>query len=264
MTPKPLEILVCSPSSATLTFLNTMFSSFNTILTSSLKDAESHLQVQKHSPSVLDFIIIDDQTEKHVEDLYTFVHSLNSHALQAVKFIHLYTPTPSASGYAIFDSTTPGVTKMTKPPRTARILQTLAGLKDLPNTITLPPNQSSDVSRAAEDLAAAQRTLFGNVLVAEGQDLYGYMNLAHFSDIKTDNPIAQHLLIKQLQRYNLNVVAASNGEEALAGPFRTLQGKRLLTGFVHCIQSGKLMNQATSVSHYLIIVSGQLFDLPCD
>lgn len=35
--------------------------------------------------------------------------------------------------------------------------------------------------------------------------------------IRTDNPIAQNLLIKQLQRYNLEVVATSNGEEAITG-----------------------------------------------
>ena len=31
-----------------------------------------------------------------------------------------------------------------------------------------------------------------------------------------DNPVAQKLLMKQLERYDLNVVATSNGEEALA------------------------------------------------
>lgn len=32
-----------------------------------------------------------------------------------------------------------------------------------------------------------------------------------------DNPVAQNLLIKQLERFDLHVVATSNGEEALAG-----------------------------------------------
>jgi len=32
-----------------------------------------------------------------------------------------------------------------------------------------------------------------------------------------DNPVAQKLLVKQLQRYDLNVIATSNGEEAIAG-----------------------------------------------
>ena len=31
-----------------------------------------------------------------------------------------------------------------------------------------------------------------------------------------DNPVAQKLLIKQLERFDLNVVATSNGEEAIA------------------------------------------------
>jgi CheY-like chemotaxis protein len=33
----------------------------------------------------------------------------------------------------------------------------------------------------------------------------------------SDNPIAQSLLVKQLERYNLNVTATNNGEEAIAG-----------------------------------------------
>ncbi|KAF7340087.1 Histidine kinase [Mycena venus] len=51
---------------------------------------------------------------------------------------------------------------------------------------------------ALEDLSTAKRTLFGNVLVAE------------------DNLIAQNLLVKQLQKHDLNVVATSDGNEALA------------------------------------------------
>lgn len=147
-----------------------MFSGFDVTLKSSIQDTEAHLQAHKTFTSLLDFIILDDQSESHVEDLYTFFHSLNSPVLRAVKLIHLYTPTASATGHAVFDSTTPGVVKMTKPPRTARVLQMLAGLKDQPNTATLAPHQPTDVSKAMEDLAVAQRTLFGNVLIAEGRN----------------------------------------------------------------------------------------------
>lgn len=38
-----------------------------------------------------------------------------------------------------------------------------------------------------------------------------------FSIDSSDNPVAQKLLIAQLQRYQINVVATSNGEEAIAG-----------------------------------------------
>jgi len=85
---------------------------------------------------------------------------------------------------------------MTKPPRLARLLQTLADLKNLPHPMI--SYQPSEIVKAIEDLANAQRTLYGNVLIAE------------------DNPIAQNLLMKQLQRYHLNVIATGNGEEAIA------------------------------------------------
>ena len=39
-----------------------------------------------------------------------------------------------------------------------------------------------------------------------------------------DNPVAQKLLVRQLQRYNLNVIATSNGEEAIAGSVLLLKG----------------------------------------
>ncbi|OSX67898.1 hypothetical protein POSPLADRAFT_1043081 [Postia placenta MAD-698-R-SB12] len=54
------------------------------------------------------------------------------------------------------------------------------------------------LSAIKEEEALARRSLYGNVLVAE------------------DNPVAQKLLIAQLQRYQINVVATSNGEEAIA------------------------------------------------
>ena len=39
------------------------------------------------------------------------------------------------------------------------------------------------------------------------------------NDICADNPVAQKLLVKQLERYDLTVVATSNGEEALSGEY---------------------------------------------
>lgn len=116
----------------------------------------------------LDFVILDDQSEAHADNLARCISSFAVQAFQETKLIHLYTPTTSDSGQAVFaNSTISGVVKMTKPPREARLLQTLAGLKNLPNCIS--SNQTSDVAKAMEDLAAAQRTLFGNVLIAEGE-----------------------------------------------------------------------------------------------
>jgi CheY-like chemotaxis protein len=44
-----------------------------------------------------------------------------------------------------------------------------------------------------------------------------------------DNPIAQNLLVKQLQRYNLTVIATGNGEEAIHGVHRLFVPSRSLS-----------------------------------
>ncbi|KAF9015434.1 dual-domain HisK/Mak2 protein kinase [Cyathus striatus] len=197
MSPRPLRILVCSASDVTLAFLSSMFTGFQIKLVSTIQEAQSRLGSYSSSELPLDFVILDDQSETHAHELSQFIHGLGRHSLRETKVIHLYTPTTSRSGEAIFgNSNIPGVVKMTKPPRTLRMLQTLAGLKNLPNTIS--SKHTSDITKALEDLAAAQRTLYGNVLIAE------------------DNPIAQNLLVRQLERYHLKVTATSNGEEAIA------------------------------------------------
>jgi hypothetical protein len=54
--------------------------------------------------------------------------------------------------------------------------------------------------------------------------------------VLTDNPcidnlIAQNVLVKQLQKHDLNVVATSDGNEALAGTFVLIHDDTLL----HCM-----------------------------
>ncbi|PPQ67388.1 hypothetical protein CVT25_005967 [Psilocybe cyanescens] len=195
---RPISVFVCSRSNATLALLKNMLAGFFVKLLSSIQETTQHLEAYFSSESgPLDFVILDDQSETHADDLARYLHSSNLKCFDETKVIHLYTPTTSRSGQAIFgNSTIPGVVKMTKPPRLARLLQTLATLKNLPHPLI--SHHTSEVSKAIEDITIAQRTLYGNVLIAE------------------DNPIAQNLLIKQLQRHHLEVVATSNGEEAIA------------------------------------------------
>ena len=169
MNPVPIRALVCSPSDSTLALLRTMLRGFVVTSTSSIHDTLDILSRYSTIDPGLDFVILDDQSEAHADKLARCLSSLAVRAFQETKVIHLYTPTTSDSGQAVFaNSTIPGILKMTKPPREARLLQTLAGLKNLP--ICISSSQSSDVAKAMEDLAAAQRTLFGNVLIAEGKD----------------------------------------------------------------------------------------------
>jgi len=143
-----------------------MLDGFQVAIMSSLQDVQAHLEDTDWSPP-LDFIILDDQSEVHIDDLVRLTYSVASGALRDTKIIHLYTPTTnSLSGFAASKSNLHGVCKMTKPPRKARLLQTLAEQKNLPNRVQF--NHASDVTKAKEALAAAQRTLYGRVLVAEG------------------------------------------------------------------------------------------------
>lgn len=66
-----------------------------------------------------------------------------------------------------------------------------------------------------------------------------------------DNPVAQKLLIKQLERYDIQVVATSNGEEAVAGMSSACTPEMKS----HCcVQSGNHMFLVTLVLPYLTIV----------
>jgi hypothetical protein len=73
------------------------------------------------------------------------------------------------------------------------------------------------------------------------------------STLYSDNPIAQGLLVKQLERYHLNVTATENGMEAIAGEYRPRIN--VVLRYSYYIQSGNLTNRAISVSPSLITVS---------
>ncbi|TFK30704.1 dual-domain HisK/Mak2 protein kinase [Coprinopsis marcescibilis] len=197
MDPTPLRVLVCSTSDATRSFLSHMFQGFEVTLSSGLDECYEFLKSYQFQTTPMDIVVLDDQSESNPDDMARFIRSLNSHSLQGTKVLHLYTPTTSRTGQDVFgNSSTLGVLKMTKPPRKARMLQFIAGLKHPPNEISTAPKNL--VANSGDDQVSGRRTLFGNVLIAE------------------DNPIAQNLLVKQLERYKLNVTATSNGEEAIA------------------------------------------------
>lgn len=200
MTPQPLRILISSGSTATLSMLSTMLSGFSVIAVPSINEAEERLRQSEFVPHQLDFVILDDQSEARADNLGRVLRNLPYPSLRETKIIHLFTPTTdNLAGAPMLRNdmeTPPGIVRMTKPPRQLKLLQTLAGLK---NVLEMPTKPIINASELREEQALAQRTLYGNVLVAE------------------DNPVAQKLLIKQLERYELNVIATSNGEEAIAG-----------------------------------------------
>jgi len=190
-----------------------MLHKFRVKSTSTWQDAHHYLQNYSKFDTPLDFVILDDQSGTNADDLAQQLQASGVAKYKDTKVIHLYTPT-STSGQVVFaNSSIAGVIKMTKPPRLSRLLQKLAELKNL--TLTIGAPHSSEVSHVADE-QSTPRTLFGNVLIAEGNCFLTNIEVS-LRVSSPDNPIAQNLLVKQLQRLELNVIATNNGEEAIAG-----------------------------------------------
>ncbi|KZT42789.1 hypothetical protein SISSUDRAFT_979545 [Sistotremastrum suecicum HHB10207 ss-3] len=188
------KILIASPSPATRALLSSMLGRFHLIVVNSTAEAEKALQDLATANETLDFVVADHQSESKIDELSKIL--AGSSAFSSCNLIHLYTPTAETlSRHPSWRNTTSGVVRLHKPPRTLKLLQQLATLKGI--TVDASMVRQSDVSQAIEGLAT-ERTLYGKVLIAE------------------DNPVAQKLLIKQLERHELSVVATSNGNEAVA------------------------------------------------
>ena len=153
--------------------LGTMLNGFSVTHVSSIDEAELHLRNGEFLAQPLDFVILDDQSESRADDLTRFLRTLPYPSLQETKVIHLFTPTTdNLAGAPMLRNdmdSPPGIVRMTKPPRQLKLLQVLAGLKNVPEQFSSRPIVDSSVLR--EEDALAQRTLFGNVLVAEGGSL---------------------------------------------------------------------------------------------
>ncbi|KIY45235.1 dual-domain HisK/Mak2 protein kinase [Fistulina hepatica ATCC 64428] len=198
--PTSRRILICSASEATLALLTNMVAGYDVHLVTSIPETEAQIQTLGTQSPGIDFVILDDQSERQADDLLRFLRSTGLPALSTTKIIHLYTPTTSRASHSIFSDSSAGVIKMTKPPRKLRLLQALAQNMNASSTpsISMPPPPPPSSAKAKVKPEAPQRTLYGNVLIAE------------------DNQVARHLLVKQLERQALRVTATTNGNEALA------------------------------------------------
>lgn len=236
--PLPLRILISSPSDTTRSWLSTILNQFEVVAVASLETTIQQLRQAASAGTTIDFLILDYFSQSQLEEI---ARILDAHPVfSSTKAIHLYTPTPLAiqqigdairqSGSAEEEDTTDRGTidmalasatgfastqrreaqlalqakavsfgrfvRMNKPPRRARLLQLLANLKDIP----VPDGgfTGSQIEQALESMESSQELLkTANVLIAE------------------DNPVANKLLVKQLQKYDLNVVSTMDGSEAV-------------------------------------------------
>ncbi|KAI0320977.1 histidine kinase [Amylostereum chailletii] len=192
------RILICSPSDATQTHLSTMLDDLNISVLSTILDLQDFLRISCASDTTppLHLVVFDFQSEIQADGIAKLIQGLGYPSLRDTKIVHLYTPvTDGLAGHPMLQDDVPGLVRMTKPPRALRLLQTLAGLAGMPHDayVKFVSNQAMIVEEPPPP-----RMLYGNVLIAE------------------DNHVAQKLLMQQLARLDLHVIATSNGEEAIA------------------------------------------------
>ena len=180
METRPPRVLICSPSDATQAHIRTMLDGFVVSTLSTIDELRDCLRISCAHPSAppLHFVIFDTQSEWQADDLAKSIQELGYTPLRDTKIIHLYTPVTDGLAHPMLRNDVPGLVRMTKPPRELRLLQTMAGLTGMPHEAYA--RLVSDLAMAVEDTPSPKRTLYGNVLVAEGSNLIDLVQTPRF------------------------------------------------------------------------------------
>jgi AmiR/NasT family two-component response regulator len=161
-----VKVFVSSPSQITLALIKTMLLGLEVTLLDSMEQVTDAIRLAASDKKTIDFIIMDSQSETAVDEVAQLL-SESEHFFDC-KIIHLYTPTPtSLSKDPNWGGNSSVVVKSHKPPRTLRLLHLLASIKGIPSDKEF--SRQLDPSQVEAELSAAKRTLYGNVLIAEGK-----------------------------------------------------------------------------------------------
>lgn len=154
--PHQFHVLICSPSKTTISMLSTILKGLVLEVTTSIEEAENKLRKAHSLHRPIDFLILDDQSEVHLDYLARVIEISSDSKSTPTQLVHFHTFTTGWTGV-----TNPNVVKMSKPPRTYELLTKLGEL----SRCLSPRTTKGNVPKKA----AVPRTLYGNVLVAEGK-----------------------------------------------------------------------------------------------
>jgi hypothetical protein len=167
--PRPVQILLCSPSETTLRLLETMFIGFRVSSTPTQAEAQKWLEQFADNTDRVDFVILDTQSGDLADDLATVVEALGSPSLVGTKIVHIYTPTKGNSSGISGRDGSQKVLRLTKPPRTFKMLQTLVRLR---NPLSKLPVSVPErvVEKPVEDVSNKRDIAGMKILIAEGKN----------------------------------------------------------------------------------------------
>lgn len=192
-----------------------MFIGFRVSSTRTQVEAQRWLEQFSNTTDRVDFVILDTQSGYLADGLATVVKQLGSPSVPGTKIVHIYTPTKGNSSGTSGRDGSQAVLRLTKPPRTFRLLQTLVQLRNKTSQVHTPiPEEVAE--KPVED-ASYKRDVTGmKILIAEGENQFTKLWFQSSQLPRLDNSIARKLLKAQLERMKLQVEVTINGEEAVA------------------------------------------------
>jgi hypothetical protein len=131
-------------------------------------EAQRWLEQFARNVEKVDFVILDTQSGDLADDLATMVNALGLPSLIDTRIIHIYTPTKGNSSGTSGRDGSQMVLRLTKPPRTFKMLQTLVQLRNPSPRVTVPVPERVVENKPVED-PNSKRNLAGmKILIAEG------------------------------------------------------------------------------------------------
>ena len=172
--PRPVQVLLCSPSETTLRLLETVFVGLRVSSTRTKAEAQKWLDQFAKGTDRVDFVILDTQSGDLVNDLVATVEALGLPSLADTKIVHIYTPTKFNSSGTSGRDGSQKVLRLTKPPRTFKMLQTLTQLRNPAPQVPVPVPERIVLKPAGD--VSDKRDLAGmKILIAEGKTLWIFM-----------------------------------------------------------------------------------------
>jgi len=147
-----------------------MFVVFRVASTRTQVEAQRWLEQVARNLDRVDFVILDTQSGDLVDDLVTVVDGLGFPSLVDTKIVHIYTPTKGNTSGTSGRDGSHKVLRLTKPPRTLKMLQTLVQLRNPLPQVPLPAPEKIVGDKPVEDIRGTRGFPGTKILIAEGDN----------------------------------------------------------------------------------------------
>lgn len=157
-----------------------MFIGLRVASTRTQAEAQRWLEQFAKDMDRVDFVILDTQSGDPADDLVTVVEALDLPSLVDTRIIQIYTPTKGNSSGTSGRDGSQKVLRLTKPPRTFKVLQTLVQLRDPSPQVTVAVPEKVVTDKPVEDTSSRRDITGMKILIAEGKNPVGFHSVSGF------------------------------------------------------------------------------------